>query len=218
MRRRALRSPLTVAWPGVLLLVQAMSCLRTHGAGSAATAAPPRPATWAQPLKKPGLPNLHKLDATLYRGAQPTAQGMRELHKMGVKTVVNLRAFHSDRDEIGSTPLAYEHIAMTPLAVTDARVVRFLKIVTDRTRTPAFVHCQHGADRTGVLCAAYRIAVQGWSKHDAIREMIDGGYGHHRIFGNLAEYLREADFAKIRREAGLPKPPGKGGRTARQSR
>lgn len=40
---------------------------------------------------------------------------------------------------------------------------------------------RHGSDRTGTMCALYRIAVQGWSKEDAIREMTAGGFGFHRI-------------------------------------
>lgn len=44
------------------------------------------------------------------------------------------------------------------------------------------VHCWHGSDRTGAVIAAYRIVQQGWSQHDAIDEMINGGYGFHPIF------------------------------------
>ena len=169
----------------------------------ATAAQPARPAKWGKPMKLEGVPNLHQIGEGVYRGAQPTREGMHALHKMGVKTIVNLRAFHSDRDEIGSTPLAYVHITMTPLHIEDEDVVRFLKTVQDKGRRPVFVHCQHGADRTGVMCAAYRIAVQRWDKEDAIREMVHGGYGHHTIFGNLPKFLREADFERIRKAARL---------------
>ena len=64
-----------------------------------------RPATWAQPIVMEGVPNLHRVSDALYRSAQPTAAGMRHLRKMGVKTIVSLRSFHSDRDEIGDTGL-----------------------------------------------------------------------------------------------------------------
>jgi hypothetical protein len=37
---------------------------------------------------------------------------MRNLKAMGIETVVDLRLFHSDRDEIGDTGLAYEQIYM----------------------------------------------------------------------------------------------------------
>ncbi|MHC4325718.1 MAG: fused DSP-PTPase phosphatase/NAD kinase-like protein, partial [Planctomycetota bacterium] len=124
---------------------------------------------WAERIELPGLPNFHKVSDDLYRGAQPTAEGMKQLEKLGVKTVVNLRSVHSDRDELEGTGLAYEHIKMTAWKTEDKDVVRFLKIVTDSNQTPVFVHCQHGADRTGMMNAVYRIAVQGWSKDQAIK-------------------------------------------------
>jgi protein tyrosine phosphatase (PTP) superfamily phosphohydrolase (DUF442 family) len=102
---------------------------------------------WAQPIELPGVPNLHKVSDELYRGAQPTAEGMKQLEKLGIKTVVNLRFLLSDRDELEGTALACEHIHMTTFYARNEDAVRFLKIVADRSRTPVFVHCQHGADQ-----------------------------------------------------------------------
>ena len=173
-------------------------------AGKPAPDAARRPIRWATRVDKPGLPNLHKVSAQLYRGAQPTAEGMRQLRQMGVKTVVNLRKLHSDRDKIGDTGLGYEHIYMNPLHPEDKEVVRFLQIVTDKSRTPALVHCQHGADRTGTMCAILRVVVQGWTKDEAIEEMTEGGFGHHeKIFGNLRSYIRKLDVEAIKRRARL---------------
>jgi len=165
----------------------------------------PRPAAWATPLQRPGLPNLHKVSDDLYRGAQPTAEGMSELKKMGVRTVVNLRALHSDRDELADTGLAYEHIPMNAWNAETDDIVRFLQIVTDRAKTPVFVHCLHGADRTGTLCAVYRVVVQNWTKDQAIREMKEGGFGHHSIFINLPRFIQDLDVEAIRKKAALTK-------------
>jgi uncharacterized membrane protein YkvA (DUF1232 family)/protein tyrosine phosphatase (PTP) superfamily phosphohydrolase (DUF442 family) len=152
----------------------------------------------AVPIERPGLRNLHRVSDTLYRGAQPTAEGMRELKRMGIRTVINLRSFHSDRDELGQTGLAYEHLYMKAWHPEDEEVIRFLQIVTDPQRTPVFVHCQHGADRTGTMCAIYRIAVQGWTKDEAIREMTEGGFGYHEAWENLLLYIRNLDIERIR--------------------
>jgi protein tyrosine/serine phosphatase len=160
---------------------------------------------WAERIELPGLPNLHKVSDDLYRGAQPTAEGMKQLEKLGVKTVINLRSLHSDRDDIKYTGLAYEHINMTTWNTEDKDVVRFLQIVTDSNRTPVFVHCQHGADRTGTMCAIYRIAEQGWSKDEAIEEMTKGGFGFHSIWRNLPNYVRKLDIDKIKHIANSDK-------------
>lgn len=130
-----------------------------------------RPAHWAQPIRMEGVPNLHKVSDTLYRSAQPSAEGMKNLKAMGIETIVNLRSFRSDRDEIGETGLAYEHIYMKAWHPEEKEVVRFLQIVTNPKRTPVLVHCLHGADRTGTMSAIYRIAIQGWSKEEALQEM-----------------------------------------------
>lgn len=161
---------------------------------------------WAEPIELPGLPNLYKVSKDLYRGAQPTAEGMKQLEKLGVKTVVNLRSMHSDSNEIKGTVLAYEHINITTLNIEDKDVIRFLQIVTDPNRTPAFVHCQHGADRTGTMCAIYRIIVQSWSKDEAIEEMTKGDFGYHSIWQNLPNYVRKLDVEEIKHKAKLNKP------------
>jgi len=156
---------------------------------------------WAQRLELPGVPNLHKVSDVLYRGAQPTAEGMQQLEKLGIKTVVSLRSFHSDRGEIEGTALAYEHIFMKTWHPEDEEVIRFLQIVTDPNRTPVFVHCQRGADRTGTMCAIYRVAVQGWSKNEAIGEMTKGGFGFYEGWQNLIKYILNLDIERIKHKA-----------------
>ncbi len=158
---------------------------------------------WAERIELPGLPNFHKVSDDLYRGAQPTAEGMKQLEKLGVKTVINLRSMHSDRNEIKDAALVYEHINMTTWNTEDNDIVRFLQIVTNSNCTPVFVHCQHGADRTGTMCAIYRIAAEGWSKDEAIEEMTKGGFGFHSIWQNLTDYVRKLDVQEIKYLAGL---------------
>jgi protein tyrosine phosphatase (PTP) superfamily phosphohydrolase (DUF442 family) len=162
-----------------------------------------RPASWAEPIEVAGAPNLHKVSEGLYRSAQPTAEGMANLKELGIKTVVNLRSLHSDRDEIGASGLDYEHIRMKAWHAEDEDVVRFLKIVTDPARAPVLVHCQHGADRTGTMCAIYRLVVSGWSKEDAVNEMTKGGFGYHAVWSNLPKYLEKLDVDAIKAKAGL---------------
>jgi len=162
-----------------------------------------RPEKWAQPIRMEGVPNLHKVSDNLYRSAQPTAGGMKNLKKLGVGTIVNLRSFHSDRDEIGNTGLAYEHIYMKAWHPEEEDIVRFLQIVTRPQKSPVLVHCQHGADRTGAMCVVYRIAIQGWSKEEAVKEMIEGGFGFHGVWANLAPWINKLDIGKIKRQAGI---------------
>ncbi|MFC1497917.1 tyrosine-protein phosphatase [Verrucomicrobiota bacterium] len=150
------------------------------------------------------MPNLHKVSKDLYRSAQPTAQGMQNLEKMGIKTIVNLRSFHSDRDEIKGTGLGYEHIYMKAWHPERKEVVRFLEIVTAPKRTPVLVHCLHGADRTGTMCALYRIAVQDWTREKAIQEMTKGGFNFHEVFDNLPQWIQDIDIESIKSAVSAP--------------
>ena len=174
---------------------------------AAPNANPPANRVPANKLSKPGLKNFFQVTTNLYRCAQPTARGMRELEAMGIKTVINLRAFHTDKDEAKGTSLKREHISFNTWHPEDDDVIRFLKIVTDTNRGPFVVHCQHGSDRTGMMIAIYRIAVEGWSKEEAIKEMTTGGFGFHSVWKNLIRYLRALDVESLKRRAGIESSP-----------
>jgi protein tyrosine phosphatase (PTP) superfamily phosphohydrolase (DUF442 family) len=183
----------------VLLAVVAYASL----GNAAQLPAAKRPAAWAIQLERPGLPNLFQVSPVLYRGAQPKKEGIPELETLGIKTVVSLRAFHGDFSLLEGTSLKGEAIPFLTWHPEDEDVVRFLRIVTDPSKTPVFVHCRRGIDRTGTMVAIYRIAVQGWSREDAIREMTEGGFGYDGKFPNLIRYLQKVDIAAIKGNAGL---------------
>jgi len=146
----------------------------------------------------PGLPNFSQVSEGLYRGAQPTAEGMQTLAELGIKTVVNLRSFHSDRDELRGTGLLYAHIECKAWHPEEEDVVRFLKIVRDPASQPVFVHCQHGADRTGMMVASYRVVEQGWTTEQATEEL--PRFGFHEVWDGIREFLAKLDPAALERK------------------
>jgi uncharacterized protein (TIGR01244 family) len=165
-----------------------------------------RPATWATAMQAEGLSNFYKVSDRLYRSAQPTREGMARLKELGIKTVVNLRSFHSDRKKLGNAAMTYEHLYMKAWHPEEKEIIRFLRLVNDESTGPVLVHCQHGADRTGTMCAVYRVAIQGWTKEEALKEMTDGGYNFHTIWRNLPTWFNKLDIEKIRKAAGIPRP------------
>jgi protein-tyrosine phosphatase len=105
---------------------------------------------------------------------------------------------------VHSTGLNYIHISFRPHHPRDCDVIEFLKAMQNEENHPVYIHCYHGSDRTGMLCAIYRIFFQGWHKDKAIYEMIHGGYGFHLFFQhNLISYLKKLDVLAIREKAGL---------------
>jgi protein tyrosine/serine phosphatase len=140
-----------------------------------------------------GLSNFARVDDRLYRGAQPTAEGYRNLRKMGVKTVINFRSNHDYRAEAEAAGLAY--ISMPVQAdvwgsepPTDEQVRIFFDTVLDPARGPVYIHCMGGKDRTGTMCALYRMEVQGWTTAEAIEEM--QAFGFHDNYVDLMEFVQ----------------------------
>jgi uncharacterized protein (TIGR01244 family) len=121
-----------------------------------------------------GLPNFHRVNAQVYRGAQPTAEGIRELAKLGVKVVVNLRDEVNGADEqsaVEAAGMRYITIPMRGLhAPTNEQIASVLKLLNDPASGPVFVHCRRGADRTGTVLACYRITHDHWDNTKALAE------------------------------------------------
>jgi|MudIll2142460700_1097286.scaffolds.fasta_scaffold50607_2 protein tyrosine/serine phosphatase len=198
MERKMLRRRIVFFASAAALLLSvysthAMTCETTSIIG-------PRPSTWAVQMKSTcHVPNFYKINDNLYRSAQPTAIGMEQLKQMGIKTIINLRTFHSDTDEIGSTGLLNERLHVKNWHIEDEDVIKVMRILANRENGPYLIHCHYGADRTGVMCAMYRIIYQGWTKEEAIDEMVNGGYGFYNLWTNIIHYIQSADIDKLKK-------------------
>jgi tyrosine-protein phosphatase SIW14 len=133
--------------------------------------------SWCQTDKElRGLPNFGRVTENLYRGGQPTSDGFNTLHATGVGIDVNLR---ENRSEVATEKRQVESLGIKYVEIpwsashepSSAQIVEFLDLVRANPNTKIFVHCRRGADRTGVMIASYRIAVQHQSVADAVSEM-----------------------------------------------
>lgn len=160
-----------------------------------------RPAHWASPLPVAALPNLHRVTPRLYRAAQPTAAGISQLETMGIRTVISLRQTVDDAPLAEGTGLTLHRIPMKSRHVAEqggAKIVAVMQLLYREMQSgPVLVHCHHGADRTGLICALYRILSQGWTREAALDELINGGYGFHPIWANIPRYVQDADLAAL---------------------
>ena len=143
-----------------------------------------------QHLKAEGVPNFGEVTPTLYRGGQPTAEGFEALAHMGIAIVVDTG--RSKRDEALIKKLGMTYISLPwycPLP-KDKVFARFVEITRQNREKKIFVHCRFGDDRTGMMIAAYRMAVDGWTAKEAMQEMHQFGYTafHHLMCPGLARY------------------------------
>jgi tyrosine-protein phosphatase SIW14 len=123
----------------------------------------------------PGIENFEQVDTHVYRGAQPTEDGLKYLAKVGVKTVIDLRRTDArSREEekaVTSAGMKYVNVPMTGLtAPTEAEISKILSILESDASGAVFVHCKRGADRTGAVIASYRIDHDGWDNARALSE------------------------------------------------
>jgi hypothetical protein len=90
----------------------------------------------------------------------------------------------------------------------DENFAKFLRVIQKNPGKKIFAHCRLGDDRTGMMIAAYRMGLEGWSAEDAMIEMQQFGFGgtHHFICPGLASYgknfperfKKNAAFAEVR--------------------
>jgi hypothetical protein len=118
----------------VLGLIAVLACpaVAQEAAVQAPTAAETRPAQWAEPVALEGVPNLHRITPTLYRSEQPSALGMKNLETLGIRTVINLRYFNDDKDEVEGTSLRTEHTKILTWRIGDKHVI---EVMQGRRRT-----------------------------------------------------------------------------------
>jgi len=181
-----------------LTAVLAAPVLAQDASAPIPAAAAVRPVQWAEPVEMEGVSNLHRISPTLYRSEQPTALGMKNLEKLGIRTVINLRAFNDDKDEVKGTSLRTERVKILTWRIDDKHVIEVMRMLKKTENGPFLIHCQHGADRTGLMSAMYRVLEQGWTPEDALTELIDGGYGYHSMWKNIVRYVRSVDAASLR--------------------
>lgn len=163
-----------------------------------------RPLIWAQPVRPAlaGVPNFHRVTPDLYRSAQPDATGFAGLAGMGIRSVLSMRQTVNDVPLAEGSGLMLSRVPMKSRHVAEKNGAKVVQAMRDLRAGlelgPVLVHCHHGADRTGLICALWRILYEGWSRQAAIDEMIEGGYGFHPIWANIPRYLRRVDLADLR--------------------
>jgi len=171
--------------------------------------APERPANWATAVAGvEGLGNLFQVSPELYRSRQPSTGALKNIlaqhpftdRAQPIRTVIALRVEDGGDGAVfgRSDTVHYEWLKFSPFSPKDQDVLTFLRIVTDKPSQPVLVHCAQGSDRTGMMVAIYRIVVQGWSKDDALKEMVEGGYGFHPFFQDLVRYVRQLDVDALK--------------------
>jgi len=132
-----------------------------------------------------GVPNFGQLKPRLYRGGQPSEEGLAGLRALGVNTIISftlgeegMRAEAAEATRLG---MEFLSLPWSTVEVPDHETVStFLGYMREHPDRTIFVHCKAGADRTGVMIALSRIAIDRWPAQQAIDEM--NAFHYHFIF------------------------------------
>lgn len=127
----------------------------------------------------PGIRNGYIVDGSVWRGAQPESWAWTLLASAGCKSVIDL---NTPSDELvaqgnlvhnAGIPLfvGYHWNGILPPSLAQIREAIF---TLDAFEKPCYVHCEHGSDRTGALCACWRIHNDHWTAEQAMEEALLG--------------------------------------------
>ena len=176
---------------GLVVVAIVIVAITLRGNAAPPQSSPSATPSAAQTLTIDGVGDFAEVTPTLYRGGQPSRVGLEALAKMGVNIVVDARLSGSDqeRKDVEKAGMQYVSIPWHCLFPKDNVFVRFLAVLRDNPGKKIFVHCRYGDDRTGMMIAAYRMSVEGWSADEALKEMDEFGF-HHVVCHSLVEYER----------------------------
>jgi protein tyrosine/serine phosphatase len=127
-----------------------------------------------------GVPNFHAVNDRIYRGAQPSPDGIQALAKLGVNTVIDLREADGnmllEKKQVEAAGMRFVNVPMHGLESPHAEdVAKVLAVFNDKDAGKVFVHCKRGADRTGTVVACYRISHDHWDNAKALSEAKSNG-------------------------------------------
>ena len=105
------------------------------------------------------------------RSGKPYSEdGWTWVHQQGVKSIVTLiRGDNVDYKKYG-----FEDVLHVPLqgqeVPTEEQAKQYLQFIQDPKEWPVDVHCAEGKDRTGMMVALARYAIDGWPMEKALEE------------------------------------------------
>lgn len=155
--------------------------------------------------------NFHTVIAgELYRSAQPTAAQIEDyVQDYGIRTIINLRGASKDAswyaDEISTAQrLGINHIDFRMVAskgLTAEQADQLVALLRDAPK-PILIHCQGGADRTGLASVIYSQQIAGIPVDKAERQL-SLFFGHIGLPHISRAYAMDRTWEMLERHYGL---------------
>jgi protein tyrosine/serine phosphatase len=153
---------------------------------------------WAGYLQASG--NVHTvITGQLYRSAELSGEGFRDvIARFHIRTVINLRGaspgmpwYEDELAASAATGARHIDLRMSATHAPTAAELQDIRAVLGGAATPILIHCQHGADRSGLVAALYEL----WIAHRPPAEagaQLSFAFGHFPWLGSRTAAMDEA--------------------------
>jgi protein tyrosine/serine phosphatase len=130
--------------------------------------------------------NIHEVEAdTVYRSGQLwPSQLDRLLKQKNIRTVINLRGespgvpwYDNEKAVADRNHVRHVSVRLKATREPDGQTVAALIEAMEAADYPVLIHCEAGADRTGLASALYRLVIKGDRAEDAGAQL-SFRYGH----------------------------------------
>jgi protein tyrosine/serine phosphatase len=149
--------------------------------------------------------NLHPVsEGVLYRSAQLSKQQFADaIQQYQLRSILNLRGAHAGEawydDEIAASREAgiehYDYPMSAKRQLSREQIEPLLQIVRSAPK-PLLIHCRSGADRTGLVAALFRLAIEHASPEEADRQL-SLRYGHFPYLTSKTEAMDQSFWAFV---------------------
>lgn len=144
------------------------------------------------------IKNFGRVNRFIYRGAQPARRDYATLAALGIKAVIDLQRVGQEEEQalVEAAGMKFYRIPMSDSSrPRPEQIEEFLRLVSDASNQPVFVHCHGGRHRTGALIAIYRLVFDGWGPDRAYQEMkqyeFKKGFGHGPLKDCVYDYYAQ---------------------------
>ena len=134
-----------------------------------------------------GCKNLHRIEGNWWRSAQPKPEWLKGfIEEKQIEVILCLRGDRrgaTDHDAVVATAEEFD-VPVVPIELsahrplTREQVLALLDFLEKNREKSVLVHCQGGADRSGLMAFLYLVEVRGWDKKRAKLRALNCTYGH----------------------------------------